>query len=263
MEIMINKKKLIFIFFFLITTLVYTQNEKVIVDSSGIIIVKEENEKYLDQSVWSCIINDENQNFIASKQIKNNQKTITFLYPNDFTNSSINTGYYNVTLKKNEKIIYNNQLYFNLNPKGKYKLYSYPLKINMKEIRGEIIDVYYFESELKKHIIIRSLSQEKRIYFYYLIDKTIINVHTDLFNIISLSSIINPIIITDLNNDNSPEVTFKYKSNSHDKIVLFNTSEKFICRKYKEEINYSDALNVIKNIFFKQHLLNEITKISE
>ena len=112
-------------------------------------------------------------------------------------------------------------------------------------------------------MVIRSVSDEKRVYFYHLIEDEIINIHTDILDYKSLSLQKKPILITDLNNDFSPEITFKYSTKTKDKIVLFNREKKFIIRNEKEEITFSESLNDLENCFFKQHLINEINSKSE
>ena len=104
---------------------------------------------------------------------------------------------------------------------------------------------------------------EKRINFYHFMDDKIINIHTDFFDYNSLNQLKNPILITDLNDDHSPEITLKYTTKTKSKIVFFNNENKFICRKEKEEITFSPSLNEFENCFFKQYLINEINSISE
>ncbi|MDG2343204.1 MAG: hypothetical protein P8L23_01355 [Flavobacteriales bacterium] len=250
------KHHIIFILFFLSFSF-YSQNEYIQVDSSGIIIIKDLKGYDLDQTNWTCIINKETKNLFLTKTTKNNRKFLSFFFPYDFNLDEYETGEIDLIVKKEEKIIFNKKVFFNLKPKGKYQLYNFSSNINHKEIRGTIIDAYFFESVKNKHVIVRSISNEKRIYFYYLIDDEIINIHTDLVDYNSLNSISNPIIITDLNNDLIPEITCKYQNNNQEKMVFFKEKEKFICRKEKKKINHSEALNFLENIFYKQHLLNE------
>ena len=256
MKTMNLKHKIIFIFFFLSFSF-YSQNEYIQVDSSGIIIIKDLKGYDLDQKKWTCIINKETQNLSLTKTTKNHQKFLSFFFPYDFNLDEYETGEKDLIIKKEEKIIFNKKVFFNLKPKGKYQLYNLSTNIKHKEIRGTIIGAYFFESVKNKHVIVRSISNEKRIYFYYLIDDEIINIHTDLVDYNSLNSISNPIMITDLNNDMIPEITCKYQNNNQEKLVLFKAKDKFICRKEKKIINYSEALNFVENVFYKQHLLNE------
>jgi hypothetical protein len=258
-----NKILTLFTYLFFLSKVVCAQNEEITIDSSGIIIVKNKDVNYLDIGKWSCLINNEKQKLVVDKTTNNKQQTIVFLFPFDFKTKATTKGEYNVVIKKDEKNIHNQKAYFNLNPKGKYQLLSNHSVIKTGKIRGEIIDAYSFETQINKHVIIRAKSAEKRIYFYYLIDEKIINIHTDFINYSSINSIINPILITDLNNDSLPEIAFKYKTKSHEKIILFIGSDKFICRKEQEEISHSPALNLMDNVFYKQHLLNQITRISE
>ena len=257
MEIMYLKHHIFFIFFFFFILSFYGQNETIQVDSSGIIIIKDHKGYDLDQKNWTCIINKENQNLAITKTSKKHQKFLSFFFPHDFNLNEYETGEMNLIIKKEEKIIFNQKVLFNLKPKGKYQLYNFSSNLDRKEIRGTIIDAYFFESLKNKHVIVRSISQEKRIYFYYLIDEEIINIHTDLVDYNSFNSISNPIIITDLNNDLIPEITCKYQNNNQQKLVLFKEKEKFICRKENIKTNHSEALNFLENIFYKQHLLNE------
>tara|TARA_B100001758_G_C18403430_1_gene610459 strand:+ start:247 stop:1032 length:786 start_codon:yes stop_codon:yes gene_type:complete len=256
MEKMSLNHHIIFIFIFFNLSF-YGQNEIIQVDSSGIIIIKDKKGYDLDQKNWTCIINKETQNLELKKTTKINQQFLSFFFPYDFNLNEYETGEMDLIIKKEEKIIFNKKVYFNLKPKGKYQLYNFSSNLDRKEIRGKIIDAYFFESVKNKHVIVRSISQEKRIYFYYLIDEEIINIHTDLVDYNSFNSISNPIIITDLNNDLIPEITCKYQNNNQQKLVFFKEKEKFICRKENKKTNHSEALNFLENIFYKQYLLNE------
>jgi len=255
----------IIFFLILLTYQVIAQEEEVFIDSSGIIIIKHREGKYLDLKNWSCLINTKEQSFKSKKLLKKNLENIVFLFPYDFNIKKDSFQNFYVVIKKEEKIIFNQNVFFDFKPKGNYKLLINHTISNQtkKQVRGEIIDSYYFETDKTKHVIIRSLSDKKRIYFYHLIDDKILNIHTDVIDYNSLSLLKNPILITDLNNDLYPEITLKYKTNKQSKIVIFNKKNKFICRKENEEITFSPSLNELENCFYKQHLINEINTISE
>jgi hypothetical protein len=257
-------KKLI-IFLVLLNYQVLGQEEKVLIDSSGVIIIKHYEGKYLDFTNWSCIISTKKQSFESNKALKKVQENIVFLYPYDFDTKQDSAENYALVIKKGDKIIFEENIYFDFNPKGKFQLLSNHTisKQTKKKVRGEIIDSYFFETKTNEHVVIRSVSDEKRVYFYHLIEDEIINIHTDILDYKSLSLQKKPILITDLNNDFSPEITFKYSTKTKDKIVLFNREKKFIIRNEKEEITFSESLNDLENCFFKQHLINEINSKSE
>jgi hypothetical protein len=253
------------IFLILLSHQVSGQEEKVFIDSSGVIIVKHYKGKYLDLKNWSCIITSKEKSFESNKSLKNNQENLIFLYPYDFDTELDSIENYTVVIKKEDKIIFEEKVFFEFKPKGKYQLLSNHTISNktQKKVRGEIIDSYYFETTTNKHEIIRSVSDEKRIYFYYLIDDKITNIHTDIFDYSSLSLLKNPILITDLNDDLIPEITLKYTTETKAKTVFFSKKKKFICRKEKEEITFSPSLNELENCFYKQYLINETNSISE
>ena len=263
MEVMNFIKNNLFFFFLLLTQVLFSQNEQIKIDSSGVITIKSKENKYLDVNNWSCIIQDEKEIYNTNKKSKHNQKQINFLFPYDFKTTQKESKKYNIIIEKNKKIIYNQAVFFDVKSEGKYQLYNYQFDISNEQIKGEILDVYFCESKDKEHLILRSIYKSKRIYFYYFINKELVNIHTDNINFYDLNKIKKPIIITDLNNDLKPEISCKYNTLSTEKIVLFNENNKYICRRTKEEITFSNALNYHQNILFKQHLINEILKKSE
>ena len=260
---MIKKINLSFIFLLFFYNLFYGQNEQIKIDSSGIITIFAKDGEYLEENNWSCFITQGTQTLKRIKKSKNYQKTLSFFFPYDFQQHHQNQQKFDLIVKKDSKEIYNEKVYFDTKIQGNFKLYNQTERINYEEVKGEILDVYYFDSPQNKHIILRSILKNKRIYFYYFIDKEIVNIHTDEVNFSLMNKIENPIIVTDLDKDNKPEISLKYKTQTHNKIVLFIEKNKFICRKSKEKITYSEALNNQKNILIKQHLLNEILKKSE
>lgn len=256
---MIYKYSLFFLFFFNMVDL-KSQSEKVELDSSGIITIKAIKGQYLDNIFWTCTINSEEEIYNLTKKSKPDQKEISFFFPYDFGQKEIFIKNYSVIIKKEAKTIFNQKTHFDSKNKGNYKLGNYLGKLNQREIKGDILDVYFFDTEINKHLILRSISKNKRIYFYHLKDEKIINIHTDIIDFSNLNKIKKPIIVTDLNKDKKPEITFKYTTLTHNKIVLFSEKNKFICRKEKEKITYSESLNYQKNKLIKQHLLSEILK---
>lgn len=256
-------KRSILFFLILLNHQVSAQEEEVLIDSSGVIIIKHNEGKYLDLKNWSCLISTKEQSSESKKQQKKNQENIVFFFPYDFNTKLDPVENFSLIVKKEEKIIFDENVFFDFKPKGKYKLLINHSIPNQTQIRGEIIDSYYFETVKTKHEIVRSVSDKKRIYFYHLIDNKIINIHTDDLDYKSLCLLKNPILVTDLNNDLYPEITLKYKTQTQTKIVIFNKKNKFICRKEKEEITFSPSLNEMENCFYKQHIINQINSISE
>lgn len=96
-------------------------------------------------------------------------------------------------------------------------------------IRGKIKDFYKIETEKSKYTLVRTIQKDMFIYWYILKNEQIINIHTERkkqkeFNY-------GKIIVTNILNEDVPEVTFIYKTKDNIKFITLSDNNKIITDK--------------------------------
>lgn len=217
---------ILFKFFFIIA-----QEEKINFIDFGIINIY--SETYLDQSNWELIINNNDTIFNFYNKTTNNEENIFFNVNKKIFEKKILKSSLLYTIKKDGKIIFNENKILNFTPKSKHILSRYQFK-ESKEIKGKIIDSYSIDSEKQHFYVVRSCWKELYDFWYLFNDKGLINIHSEKKEKQPFHT--RKIILTDLDNNNEPEVSFFYKKKEILKIIHFNNEEKLIATKTNNKI---------------------------
>lgn len=224
--------KLKFLFFIILKNFfLIAQEEKIKFIDFGIINIY--SETFLDQSNWELIINKNDTIFNFYNKTTNSEENIFFNVNRKIFDKKILKSTLLFTIKKEGKIIFKENKILNFTPKSKHILSQYQFK-ESKEIKGKIIDSYSIDSEKENFYLVRSCWKERYDLWYLFNEKRLINTHSEKKEKQPFDT--RKIVLTDLDNDNTPEVSFFYKKKEIFKIIHFNNEEKLIATKTNNKI---------------------------
>ena len=238
----------------LLNKIISSQEEKINFLNFGIINIT--SELFLDNAKWEVYLELKDTIISFEKNSSSNQKNLVFNINEKIGYSSILKVTPFVTIKKDGKLLYKQKTEFNFNNNSKYILSTKEIK--NKDIKGEVIDSYEIQFESGIFYIIRSSIKQLYNYWYLIKDNKIINIHSE--KNYNQPLCLGKIILTDLDEDQIPEISFFHKIDHKTKMIHFKKYQKLIAYKEKQKINIPVPLKKVEDLvyrgFFNHHLKN-------
>ena len=235
-----------------------SQEEKISFLDFGIINIS--SELLLDEAKWEVSLVFKDTNISFEKKSSSDQQSLGFNLNEKVDSLDILKNLPIVIVKKNGKVLYKQKRKFNYKNDSKYILLTHEMNVN-KYIKGRIIDSYKIPFNKGEFYVIRSTIKNLYNYWYLVKENEIINIHSEKEYNQPLS--MGKIILTDLDNNKIPEISFFYQIDNKIKMIHFKNYTKIIAYKKEENINIPSQVNELENLIYKGFFYYNLKKISE
>ena len=245
--------------FILITSKFFcSQEEKISFLKYGIISIS--SDLTLDDALWEVSLFTKDSIISIKKKSFSNKESLTFNINEKIYPISILEELSLISIKKNGKILYKNKPKLNYNNSNKYVLLRHEIK-NKEHFKGNIIDSYKIICEEKIFYVVRSSIKDFYDYWYLINDDKVINIHSEKKYNQPIS--MGKIILSDLDENQVPEVNFFYKTEKKIKMIHLNNDEKIISSKKGKKLNIIGEINKFGREIYEGFFYYNLNKISE
>ena len=250
-------KYYIIIFILFISKFFISQEEKINFLNFGIINIT--SELLLDNANWEVNLEFNDTIFYFNKKSTSNQQNLFFNINEKISSTTILNDIPFVTIKKDGKLLYKKKTQFNFNNNSKYVLLAN--EVSNAGIKGEIIDSYEIQFERGKYYIVRSSIRKLYNYWYLINGDKIINIHSE--KKYKQPSYMGKIILSDLDDNKFPEISFFYMINDKIKMIHFNSDKKIVVYKDSKKTNFPFTLMENEDLVHNGFFYYNLKKISE